>query len=125
MDRRIRRLVLLGIIWLVVLITLPLTSAGAATSGWSPNGPSIITPGGTTFIISGVNWYGFETTSFVIHGLFSQDYHYIVDEIKQYGYNTVRIPYSNQMWESDPVPGRSTVSTCPTCLGSMVAISSR
>jgi aryl-phospho-beta-D-glucosidase BglC (GH1 family) len=117
MNRRIRRLGVLGIVWLVVLTTLPLTPAGAATGGWSTSGPSIVTPGGTTFVISGINWYGFETTSYVAHGLYSQDYPSIVGAIKQYGYNTIRIPFSNQMWESDPVPGRSRVSACPACQG--------
>jgi endoglucanase len=82
MYRHIRRQRTLGIIWLVVVASLPLTPAGAATSGWSTSGPSIVTPGGSTFVVSGINWYGFETTSYVAHGLYSQDYHYIVGEIK-------------------------------------------
>jgi aryl-phospho-beta-D-glucosidase BglC (GH1 family) len=69
------------------------------------------------FTIAGVNWYGFETTGYVAHGLYAHDYTYIVNEIKQYGYNTIRIPFSNQMWESDPIPNPNTISACPSCKG--------
>ena len=43
---------------------------------------------------------------FVAHGLYSKDYPYIIDEIKANGYNTIRIPFSNEMWEKDPNPER-------------------
>ena len=117
MGRLIRRLGTFGILWILVLSSLPLTPAGATPSGFSTNGPSIVKPDGSTFVISGINWYGFETTSYVAHGLYSQDYRYVVDEIKKYGYNTIRIPYSNQMWETDPIPGRSRLSACKACQG--------
>jgi endoglucanase len=62
-----------------------------------------------------VNWYGFETRDHVAHGLWTKDYRYILDEVKQYGFNTVRIPFSNAMWESNPVPTK--ISGCPECAG--------
>ncbi len=89
----------------------------AGTANWTTNGVQILNPAGTQFIITGVNWYGFETTSYVAHGLYAQDYTTIVNEIKQYGYNTIRIPFSNQMWETDPIPGSSRVSACAACAG--------
>src|SRR5580700_1909181 len=56
------------------------------------------------FRIAGVNWYGFETTDEVAHGLWAQDYHSILNTIKANGYNVIRIPLSNQMVESPIVP---------------------
>ena len=93
------------------------TSAPARVAAATANWQQILNPAGTQFIITGINWYGFETTSYVAHGLYAQDYTTIVNEIKQYGYNTIRIPFSNQMWESDPIPGSSRVSACPECQG--------
>ena len=90
----------------------------AATPGWSTSGVDIVGPGGSAYRITGINWYGFETTSYVAHGLEYHDYTYIVNEIKQYGYNTIRIPYSNAMWETDPIPNSNTISACPSCKGS-------
>lgn len=84
---------------------------------WTTSGPQILAPAGSPFTITGINWYGFETTSFVAHGLYSQNYTTIVNEIKFYGYNTIRIPFSNQMWETDPIPRANSISACPSCKG--------
>ncbi|AXC12943.1 Endo-1,4-beta-xylanase A precursor [Acidisarcina polymorpha] len=54
--------------------------------------------------ISGINWYGFETTDEVVHGLSNQDYKVILSTMYNMGYNTVRLPYSNQMVESPVIP---------------------
>jgi endoglucanase len=40
----------------------------------------------------------------VAHGLWAQDYRSILNAVKANGYNTVRLPYSNQMVESPIVP---------------------
>ena len=95
--------------------------AAAAPAGWTTGGPSgaqILNPvNGQPFVITGINWYGFETTGYVAHGLYAKDYTYIVNDIKQYGYNTIRIPFSNQMWETDPIPNPNTISACSACQG--------
>jgi Cellulase (glycosyl hydrolase family 5) len=91
--------------------------ARAAPAGWTASGTQVLNPAGSAFTITGINWYGFETTGYVAHGLYAHDYPYIVNEIKQYGYNTIRIPFSNQMWEADPVPNHNTISACPSCTG--------
>ena len=102
-------LVLAGVI---LVVALP-----AFGSGWTTSGVQIVSPGGSQFVISGVNWYGFETTSHVAHGLYTKDYTYIVNEMKQYGYNTIRIPFSNEMWDTDPIPNANTISACSSCKG--------
>ena len=99
------------------LAVLPATPARAATAGWHTSGTTIVNPAGGEYVISGINWYGFETRDKMIHGLWTKDYRYIVDEIVQYGYNTIRIPFSNEMWETSPIAGSSKVSACPSCKG--------
>ncbi len=107
---------------------LPLAPTVAAhgdeTSGWHTSGTSIHTPGGGDFVISGIKWYGFETRDMVVHGLWTKDYKYIVDQIAGYGYNTIRIPFSNAMWEKNPVVGNSKVSACPLARARQRATSS-
>ena len=71
---------------------------------WHTSGNQIIGSGGHTVRIAGVNWYGFETTDQVVHGLWAEDYHTILNTIKSNGYNAIRLPYSNQMVESPMVP---------------------
>ena len=80
-------------------------AASAAGSGfWHTSGNQILDSGGNQVRIAGINWYGFETPDMVAHGLWAQDYHAIIDDIKNLGYNTIRIPFSNQMVEQNPVP---------------------
>ena len=82
-------------------------SAAAFAQGsgyWHTSGNQIIDTSGHTIRIAGINWYGFETTDEVVHGLWAQDYHSILKTIKNNGYNTIRLPFSNQMVESPVVP---------------------
>ena len=82
-------------------------SAAAFAQGsgyWHTSGNQIIDSSGHTVRIAGINWYGFETTDEVVHGLWAQDYHSILQTIKNDGYNTIRLPFSNQMVESPVVP---------------------
>jgi endoglucanase len=76
----------------------------AGTGYWHTSGNKILDSAGNPVRIAGINWYGFETPDEVAHGLWAQDYHAIVDDIKTLGYNTIRIPFSNQMVETPIVP---------------------
>ena len=60
--------------------------------------------------MAGVNWYGFETPDHLAHGLWAQDYKSILNTIKTLGYTVVRIPFSNEMVEKDPVPTNFTTT---------------
>lgn len=90
-------------------------TVGGSSGNWTTSGTRILAPGGSPYIISGINWYGFETPDMVAHGLWSSDIPAIVDQAKLYGYNTLRLPYSNQMWESNPVPQNDV--GCTSCTG--------
>jgi endoglucanase len=90
---------------MLLLSVLVLQSARAQGSGyWHTSGSQIIDSNGDVVRIAGINWYGFETTDYLAHGLWAQDYKTILNTIKSLGFNVVRIPLSNQMVESNPVP---------------------
>ena len=97
---------------LLLLATSPLNA-----TGWHTSGTQIINPSGAPFVMSGVNWYGAETTSYSPGGLYAQDYTVILNQIKSNGFNTIRIPFSSQMWESDPIPSNHFIGLCPSCKG--------
>jgi endoglucanase len=63
---------------------------------------------------TGVNWYGFETTDHLAHGLWAQDYKSVLNTIQALGYNVIRIPFSNEMVEENPVPTNFTTSVSGT-----------
>ncbi|MBN2440164.1 MAG: glycoside hydrolase family 5 protein [Spirochaetales bacterium] len=73
--------------------------------------------------LTGVNWFGFETTDYVPHGLWDRDYKSMLLQIKDLGFNCVRIPWSNEMlnkfpknitiseWINDPYTNRRGLNT--------------
>ena len=71
---------------------------------WHTSGNQILDSAGNPVRIAGINWYGFETPDEIAHGLWAQDYHTIINDIANLGYNTIRIPFSNQMVETPIVP---------------------
>ena len=53
--------------------------------------------------LNGVNWYGAESSDYVVAGLQAATLQSIVQQIKSLGFNVVRLPWSNQLYESNPV----------------------
>jgi endoglucanase len=86
--------------------TGPIPSAGY----WHTSGSKILDSNNAEVRISGVNWYGFETTDHLAHGLWAQDYQVVLKTIKTLGYNVIRIPFSNEMVEQNPVPTNFTTN---------------
>jgi endoglucanase len=74
------------------------------TGYWHTSGAQSLGTKGDTVRIAGINWYGFETTDEMVHGLNAQDYHRILNTIKAEGFNTIRLPFSDQMVESPIIP---------------------
>ena len=110
-DRRILSLIAAGAAAALAAATLATAASAAAPSAsgagagyWHTSGSEILDAAGNQVRIAGINWYGFETTDEVAHGLWSADYHAVVDDIRNLGYNTIRIPFSNQMVENPVVP---------------------
>ncbi len=83
---------------------LPLAPAYGAVPGWlHTSGIQILDVRGRPVRLAAVNWYGTEGSDFVSGGLAYRPYMDILRTIKRLGFNTVRIPFSNQMVEQDPV----------------------
>jgi endoglucanase len=83
---------------------LSYAAKGQGSGYWHTSGNQILDSNNQVVRIAGVNWYGFETTDEVVHGLWAQDYRSVLNAVKANGYNTVRLPFSNQMVESPIVP---------------------
>jgi endoglucanase len=65
-------------------------------------GGRILTADGQPAQITGVSWFGMETGTFAPHGLWSRNWRAMLDQIATLGFNTVRLPFSNDAL----VPGR-------------------
>ena len=66
-------------------------------------GNQIVDANGQTVKIAGVNWFGSETTTYTPHGLWARNYRDMMDQMVELGYNTIRLPFSNQLFDADSV----------------------
>ena len=76
-------------------------SSGATSEIAAPlhtNGGNIVDAAGRTVTITGVNWFGFETSTFAPHGLWARSYKSMLDQIAASGFNAIRLPYSNALF---------------------------
>jgi len=54
--------------------------------------------------LSGLNWFGFETSNYAPYGLEVRNWEDLLDQIKELGYNVIRLPFSNAMLEPGKMP---------------------
>ena len=54
--------------------------------------------------IAGVNWFGMETNAFAPGGLWVRNYRDMMDQMRQLGFNTIRLPFSNQLFNANSNP---------------------
>ncbi|MGW0822146.1 cellulase family glycosylhydrolase [Streptomyces sp. NPDC002845] len=97
-------------------LLLPLAGAGAqpahaaethAEPGagyWHTSGRQILDEAGQPVRVAGINWFGFETANHVVHGLWARDYKSMIDQMRSLGYNTIRLPYSDDILKPGTMP---------------------
>ena len=78
-----------------ITIPLPLSTRGAA----------IVDARNQPVLLRGVNWFGMETDLHVPHGLWQRDYKAMLAQIKQLGYNFIRLPFAVESLRSDQISG--------------------
>ena len=61
------------------------------------SGNRILDTSGRVVGLSGINWFGFETSSHAPHGLWQGNWQEMLDQIRDLGYNVIRMPFSNAM----------------------------
>lgn len=93
----------------VLFITLLMLISGKFASAQEGSflhtqGSQILDANNQPVNINGINWFGLETPNFTPHGLWSRSYKEIMDQIKNLHYNTIRLPYSNQAFDSNSIP---------------------
>jgi endoglucanase len=68
------------------------------------SGGKLVDSSGRVVHLSGVNWFGFETSTFAPHGLQARNWRDMLAQIAHAGFNTIRLPYSNQLFDADSKP---------------------
>jgi endoglucanase len=110
------QLVLLSVsilmIFFVAIVAMPvLSQVNIVNTGMtielplSTRGAKIIDAKGQQVLLTGVNWFGMETETHVPHGLWKRDYKEILAQIRNLGYNLIRLPYSVAALRSSNISG--------------------
>jgi endoglucanase len=64
----------------------------------------LVNTSGCEVQLTGVNWFGFETSAFAPHGLKVRNWQDMLNQIQLDGFNTIRLPYSNQLFDPSSKP---------------------
>lgn len=64
----------------------------------------LVDAAGAPVRIAGVNWFGLETPDNTVDGLWARGYKSMMDQMVSLGFNTIRLPFSNQLLDSPTVP---------------------
>jgi endoglucanase len=89
----------------ILLVLNPGLSAHAQSSGYlHTQGSEILDSAGNPVIFTGINWFGLETESYAPHGLWARSLDSLLDQIVQLGFNVIRLPYSNQLFDANSLP---------------------
>jgi len=62
------------------------------------SGNQIVDASGNTVRLLGVSWFGLETPTLAPHGLDRRNYQDMLSQVKQLGLNTIRLPFSNDLF---------------------------
>jgi aryl-phospho-beta-D-glucosidase BglC (GH1 family) len=98
-----------------VTVTEPSGQAGA--DFFHTSGNQIVDASGKQVRIAGVNWFGFETSNFVVHGLWARNYKDMMNQMVQLGFNTIRLPFSEDIFNPANVPNGINYSLNPDLQG--------
>ena len=79
-------------------------AAGTGTGFWHASGSRLVDATGAPVRMTGINWFGAETGNYSPHGLWSRNYKDMLDQMAGLGYNTLRLPYSNQLFDAGSKP---------------------
>ena len=80
-------------------------------------GHRLLDANGNEVLLTGLNWFGLETESYAPHGLWARSLESILDQIVELGFNTIRLPYSNQLFDPSSVPNGINYDLNPDLVG--------
>jgi len=68
------------------------------------SGAQLLDSKGAGVRITGLNWFGLETSNYCPHGLWVHSMGFYLDLVKAQGYNCLRLPYCSELFDSGSVP---------------------
>ncbi len=87
-----------GLLLIGTILTISTSFSQTGVQNYlTASGNKLIDKRGQTVYLSGINWFGFETGNMFPHGIWSRDMKSVLKQVKDLGFNTIRIPWCNQM----------------------------
>ncbi len=81
------------------------------------DGNRILDAQGKPVLVTGISWFGLETENYAPHGLWARSLPSLLDQIVELGFNTIRLPYSNQLFDPGSVPNGINYDLNPDLVG--------
>jgi endoglucanase len=93
-----------------ILLVTPRPAAAAGEGYWSTSGSKIVDASGNVVRMTGANWFGFETTNLMPHGIWSANWKVMINQIKSMGLTVIRLPYSDDIMANPVIQGVNTAA---------------
>jgi aryl-phospho-beta-D-glucosidase BglC (GH1 family) len=68
------------------------------------DGARIVDSKGNVVRLTGLSWFGLETSNYAPHGLWSRSMDELLDKVASLGYNSMRLPYCSQLFDAGSTP---------------------
>lgn len=98
-------------------LAAPPQAAAAGAGFWHTNGRQLLDSNNQPVRMTGVNWFGLETANYTPHGLWARGYKDMLDQMKSLKYNTIRLPFSNQLFDPGSTPNSIRFDLSPDLQG--------
>jgi len=113
----LRTSVLAGVLAILAAVTIYSYSDRSGENGKAEGmvGPlraqngKIVDARGKEVVLTGVNWFGLETDTFAPHGLWSRNWAEMLDQMAKQGFNTLRLPFSNELFDAKGKPAEKAI----------------
>jgi endoglucanase len=109
-----RNLRSLRILIIFIILILSATTMLFASDYLHTQGSKIVESSGNEVWLTGVNWFGFETSNNAFHGIWARDMKQLLDTVANLGFNIIRVPLNAQLvaaWAAGNSPMPSSVNT--------------
>ena len=80
-------------------------------------GSRIVDGDGLPVRLTGINWFGMETSNYAPHGLWSRSMDDLLDVTDSLGYNVIRLPFCNQLFDPGSTPTGIDFNQNPALVG--------
>jgi endoglucanase len=97
-------LLVLALVPVISMTAKPTPAAAAGAGYWHTNGRQLLDANNQPVRMTGINWFGLETANYTPHGLWARGYKDMLDQMKSLKYNTIRLPFSNQLFDPGSTP---------------------